>query len=268
MVLLTPCPVMPHGRLEKLTAVKARELQDEINTLLDQYEAAIRRVAREKGYRVAENRALMRAALKEGEQIMVEDGIHPNYTGQSLMARSILDAIGGEEVPLPEEFDPPLFPGVIREWKMRPAKGKLDAETVRELRPDGEDWVTYRLPDPVPEEEPSADDWWEQERRNGFGLRVPEVVHKGPVWAVADLEEPEARRAWVNLGIGVRSVWLNGERVWQHPGGWTGFHAGKHRVVVELEKGKDRLVVGIKGPNFFLSVTERLVWEELLFRGE
>jgi hypothetical protein len=169
---------------------------------------------------------------------------------------------------LPEEFGPPLFPGVIREWKMRPAEGSLDAETVRGLDPESEDWVRYRLPDPVPEEETSAVDWWEQERRNGFGLRLHEGVHKGPVWAVVDLEEAEARRAWVNLGIGMRSVWLNGEKVWQHPGGWTGFHAGKHRFAVELKREQNRLVAEIKGPNFFLSVTERLVWEELLFRGE
>ncbi len=271
MILLTPCIISPSRGADAAAKAKVEAAEKAIA----HYVAVIRRVADDEGYPVAENNALMQAARREGKELMSDDGIHPNYLGQSLMARAILDAMGHRDVPLPREFRPALFPGVVREWKMRLAP--LDAQkkpqrlaeaTVTQLAPD-DSWKTYTLPDPPPSSKPSAEDWWEQERRNGFGLRVHGVVGKGLVQAVATIECAEPRKAFINTGIGISTVWLNGTKLHEQGAAWTGFHAGKERLPANLRRGRNVIVVEIDGPQFFLSVTDRLAWEEdIQFEGE
>ena len=268
MVLLTPCIINPgeskDPKVRRASEARARAAE----ALVAEYTKVIRKVAGEEGWPVAENNALMRQARKDGKQVMTADGIHPNYAGQSLMARSILDALAYRDVPLPRTFEPRLFPGVIRTWKMRlaPLDARkrpqvLDEKTVRELAPDGT-WKTITLLELAPPEKPSAEDWLEQERRNGFALHLDRTVGKGPIQAVAVLDEKKARKAFVNTGIGAATVWLNGKRIHTQGSTWTGYHAGKERIPVELKAGKNLLVVEIQGAHFFLSVTGERIWEK------
>jgi len=263
MVLLTPCIISPRKGATDADKAKAAAAE----TLAAAYARVIRTVAAEMGFAVAETNALMRAARSAGENLMSDDGIHPNYRGQSLMARSILDAMGCSAAPLPKQFQPRLFPGVVPAWRMRlaplDADGKpqrLTDEAAHALRPDGS-WKTYTLPDPEPESKPSAEDWWEQERRNGFGLKLHERVGKGRVQAVAVIQAKEASAAFVNTGIGVSALWLNGRKIHEQGKAWTGFHAGKERIAVKLRAGANRLAAELEGQHFFLSVTDKLVWE-------
>lgn len=268
MVLCTPCLIQSvRGKTKAEQDVAAKAVNERLNA----FEAVIRKIAAENGWPVAENRALMQRAVDAGETIMAADGIHPDYHGQSLIARSILDALGGKDIPLPKSFDPKLFPGVVREWRMRPAPldakkkpERLTAESEASLQPDGT-WKTYTLPDPVPAKPAGSEDWREQERRNGFGTRIRDFV--GPaalVQAVAWVESDADKPAFINTAIGVSSCWLNGKKIHEQGEGWTGYHAGKERLAVTLVKGRNRLVVEIAGGEFFLSVTDKLVWEEEL----
>ena len=245
MVLLTPCIINPRAGGDAAAQQQAREKADAAEKVIAEYVTVIRKVAAEEDLPVAENNALMRQAREHGKEVMSPDGIHPNYFGQSLMARSILDAMGYAVVPLPTEFRPQLFPGIIREWRMRLAPvgeskkpQMLDAKSVLELNPEGEGWKTCTLPDPVPDAKPSAEDWWEQERRNGFGCRVEQEIGKGLVQAVAAVESASPRKAFVNTGIGVSTVWLNGSKIHEQGTRWTGFHAGKERIPVDLKQVK------------------------------
>ena len=263
MILLTPCIISPGKGASDQDKAKVKAAEK----LGADYTEVIRRVAAEKGYPVAENNALMQAARREGKRVMADDGIHPNYFGQSLMARSILDAMGRRDVPLPREFLPRLFPGVVREWTMRLAPldekrqpQRLTEATVQRLKPDAS-WKIYTLPDPEPKSKPSAEDWWEQERRNGFGLKLHERIGKGLIQAVATLDEPSARGAFINTGVGISTVWLNGRKIHEQGKAWTGFHAGKERIPVKLRQGTNTLVAELEGQHFFLSVTDKLVWE-------
>ena len=267
MILLTPCVISParHGdeAARKASAAKA-EAAEKVGA---QYTDVIRKVAAEEGFAVAENNALMRKARAEGKEVMSEDGIHPNYLGQSLMARAILDAMGHKDVPLPAEFQPPLFPGVLPEWKMRLAPlgddkkpMALTEQNIATLVPDAA-WKTYTLPDAVPDNKPSAEDWLEQERRNGFAMQIEKLVGKGPVQAVATIDAKETRQVFLNTGIGVSTLWLNGKKIHEQGSAWTGFHAGKERIPVELKKGTNTIVCEISGQQFFLSVTDKLIWE-------
>lgn len=263
VILQTPCAInaAPGGTPQEQQARQAKAAAAE--AVGDQYEASLRRLAAEFGLPVAETRKLQQAARAAGQEIMAGDGIHPNYLGQSLMARAILDAMGERDLPLPAEFRPTLLPGVVREWRLRavPEGKPLDAAGVVALAPDGQ-WQVYRLPDPEPQPPLTAADWGEQCRRNGFGWQVEKVAGKAPLYqAVADLEAPAPRQVWLNTGAGIAAVWLNGVRLHEQ-GGWTGYHAGKERLPASLKAGVNRIVLEIRGGQFFLSVTDQLAWEE------
>ena len=270
MVLLTPCVINPAETKDPKVRQASEARAKAAEAVAAEYAKVIRKVAREQGSPVAETNALMRQARAAGKQVMTADGIHPNYFGQSLMARSILDALGHKDVPLPRTFAPRLFPGVIRAWKMRPAPldakkqpQVLDDKSVKDIAAD-DTWKTYTLPEPVPQGKPTAEDWLEQERRNGFALQLDKRVGKGPIQAWTVLDEKKSRKAFVNTGIGVATVWLNGRKVHTQGNAWTGYHAGKERIAVQLKEGKNVLVVEIQGAHFFLSVTAKQVWEEEL----
>ena len=265
LILLTPCVLQKrNGKTPDEQEAHAKTVQGR----LDDFETIIRKVAAENGCTIAENRALMDTAMRAGDTILVADGVHPNYAGQALMARSILDAMGYQEVALPRTFDPRLFPGIIPEWKVRlaPVDDKkqpirLTAATVGDLTP-GDSWVTYTLPDPVPTNAPSAEDWNEQIRRNGFALRLQERLGDGLVQATAEVNTDRERHAWLQLGGQISTVWLNGVKLHDQGTAWTGFHAGKERLPVTFVSGLNRLVVETAGQHFFLAVTDEMVWED------
>ena len=264
MILLTPC----------IIDVKGKDKREPAEKLVALYAEAIRKVAKEYGFAVAENNALQNKARDDGKAVMSPDGIHPNYFGQTLMARSILDAMGCQEVPLPKEFKPQLFPGVIREWRLRlapkAADGKaqpLTEEVVKGLAVD-DTWKTFALPDPEPNDKRSAEDWNEQERRNGFSYAVKEINKEGAIHLSATIDAKEAKKAWINTATGISKAFWNGKDVTpaetndEEKPCLRGYHAGKHRIPVEMQAGKNVLVIEVgQGQEFFCSVTDKMVWE-------
>jgi hypothetical protein len=199
---------------------------------------------------------------------MTGDGIHPNYFGQTLIARSILDVIKCYPVAIPKEFKPQMYPGVVKEWQMRiaPKPIFLDAITVTAVQPDAT-WKSYKLPDPEPVKPTTPEDWMEQTRQSGFGLQLNKVIGKGKIQAFATIDCQMEKQAYINTGIGVESVWLNGKKIYTPSPDWSGFHAGKERIQVQLNKGANTLIIEINGSQFFLSVTDELVWERELIKN-
>ncbi len=255
-----------HARLVLLTPCMIRNPQQDARA--QQYTPLLRTVARECGCGVAEDYALLCQARSGGDEVLVADGIHPNYLGQSLLARALLDSMGYAAVPLPTTFAPVLFPGVVPAWQMRVAplvNGKpqvLDAAGVQALHPDAT-WKPYTLPDCAPTPAAGAEDWMEQARRNGFGQQVRQRIGAGRMQAVATVTSSSARKVFLNTGAGVATVWLNGDKLYEDQG-WTGYHAGKERLPARLHKGNNTLVIEITGDQFFLSVTNELIWEKSL----
>ena len=72
---------------------------------------------------------------------------------------------------------------------------------------------------------------------------------------------PAEKQAYLQIGIGASTVWLNGTKIHDQGNAWTGFHAGKERIAVKLRTGVNRLVVEIDGPHFFMGVSDELTWE-------
>jgi acyl-CoA thioesterase-1 len=204
---------------------------------LADYNAFLRDFARQRGLRLADVYQRMEPATG----VLEPDESHPNFAGQRLIARAVLDALGHRDVPVPEELKVELMPGVIRKWQVR-------------ALPDGE-WKDYRLPEP----EPQSHSWHEQERRRGFALSLEKVAGTAKQYeARTTFAADRARTALVNTGAHLQVVRVNGTEVYRNAG-WTGWHAGKERVAVRLKPGENELVI-ITGPQFFLSVTETDDW--------
>jgi hypothetical protein len=129
-------------------------------------------------------------------------------------------------------------------------------------------WKTFALPDPEPNDKRSAEDWNEQERRNGFSYAVKEINKEGAIHLSATIDAKEAKEAWINTATGISKVFWNGKDVTpaetndEDKPCLRGYHAGKHRIPVEMQAGRNVLVIEVgQGQAFFCSVTDKMVWE-------
>jgi hypothetical protein len=218
------------------------------------YNAVLRGVAARYGLRVADVDRLMRDARTRGADVLEEDQVHPNFAGHRIMARAVLDALGYSDVAVPETMKVDAMPGLVRDWKVRAVPDKsppLDEKAVVGVAPD-ESWTTITLP----ETEPASSWWLDQERQRGFATGLEKRVGKSRRYqAVATVESDAAKRAYLNPGADVEAIWLNGARVYKRPDVYTGWHAGRERVGVDLKAGKNGVVLETGGA-FFLSVTD------------
>jgi len=217
---------------------------------------ALRRVARKYGATIAEVNRQVRLEQSEGTKLLEEDQIHLTFAGYRVMARAVLDALGHQDVPVPNELKPDVMPGIVREWKVRALDkaDALDEKAVSELMPD-ESWKSLSLP----QKRPLAHWWADQERQRGFAQELDKLAGSGKAYAaVATVESEKPRKAFLNTGAQLSAVWLNGKRVYKSEG-WTGWHAGKERIPIELKAGKNLLVIET-GSAFFLSITDDDQW--------
>jgi hypothetical protein len=145
---------------------------------------------------------------------------------------------------------------VFAAWSVKALKDNkpMTEALVKNLPPD-ETWVTLSLP----EKDPQAHWWAEQTRQEGFALSLEKLAGKAPRYvAVTTVPSKAARRAYVNTGAQLQTVWLNGVRIYEAKD-WTGYHAGRERIPVELREGANVLLIET-GPQFFVSVTEDNTW--------
>jgi RNA polymerase sigma-70 factor (ECF subfamily) len=224
---------------------------------LAEYNAILHRLAGELDCRLADANRLMRQARAAGRAVVEGDNVHPNFEGQRLIARAVLDALGHRDVPVPRELSPGLLPGVVREWHLRIAPAgqtPLSERLVAGLGPQGAAWTKWALPERGP-----ARTWWlEQERQRGFALSLKEGLGEAKetkvYQGIAYLHSDRARQAILHTGGHLVSAWLNGQRVYKNRD-WTGWHAGKERLPVRLRAGRNVLVIEC-GAEFFLSVSD------------
>jgi lysophospholipase L1-like esterase len=229
----------------------------EADARLADFNAALRRVAEKYGCKVAEVNKAMREAHDAGQQLLMPDDVHLNFDGYRVMTRALLDALGYPKVPVPAKQKLEPVPGLVRDWHFRPVgdkEGPLDDNSIRELRADSS-WKDLSLP----EKEPRTAWWEEQERQRGFSWSLPTLAGKAKGYVgLATLEADKAKDAFINPGAEVRTIWLNGKRVYRSEG-FTGWHLGRERVPVKLAAGKNQLVIET-GSVFSLSVTDTNDW--------
>jgi acyl-CoA thioesterase I len=220
-----------------LTTIALGETKTNAQPRLAEYNAFLRDFARQRGCRLAE----LYKPTEGVAGILETDDIHPNFEGQRLIARAVLDALGYDKVVVPHELHLELLPGIIREWQVR-------------ALPYGE-WKEYRLP----EQEAQAQPWHEQERQRGFALSLEKVLGKADKYeARATLSAERDHSAFLNTGAALQVVWLDGKEIYRNTS-WTGWHAGKERILVQLRQGANEIRIET-GSQFFLSVTDTAEW--------
>lgn len=216
----------------------------------------IRELAAKHGAVVAEVNKLMTAEVAKGVDPTEADHCHLNFAGYRILARATLDAWGYADVPVPSVEKVAVMPGIVREWKLRPAGEKeqpVDDNAVRNLKVD-DTWKTHVLP-----ETDSCGHWWrDEQRQRGIAMLLEPQLGKAPFYVgVATIQSDRDRTACLNTGAGLGAAWLNGEPVYQQAKhGWA---PGRDRLPVRLRPGANTLVIQC-GQNFFVSITDDDRW--------
>ncbi len=242
LVLLTPTILGPK--------------HEEADKKLGDYIFSLGRVSRRYGAAMAEVNDQLQTERKKGAKLLEEDQVHLNFAGYRVMARAVLDALGDKDVAVPKVLKLEMMPGVVRDWKVKALDkpDALDDKAAAQVKPD-DSWKALALP----QKGPLAHWWADQERQRGFAQEIDKLAGSGKAYlGVATVESAKGRKAFLNTGAQLSAVWLNGKRVYKSDG-WTGWHAGKERVPIELKEGKNTLVIET-GPAFFLSITDDDQW--------
>lgn len=228
--------------------------------LLRQYNEVLRELARSRKLRLADVDRLVRQSSNASRLTGAYD--IPTFEGFRIMAAGVLDAMGYPNAHVPEALQLGLLPGVLTEWKSRlkPSTDSLDSQRALTLEP-GKDWTTLKAPQQDDLSErlpvPSQSFLW-QDRMRGY------VLHKNwgtanQVEAIAYVDSPTEREAFLNTGGNLKTVWLNGRRLFDRGRDWTGWHPGKERIPVRLQAGRNKIVVEAENL-FFVSVTDARDW--------
>lgn len=236
----------------------------------DEYNAWLKEFAAQRNLQVVEvNAVFKRVRIEKGDDFFMEpDGIHPNWQGQRLIARAVLDALGYRDAVVPQTLQLAVMPGVLSPWRLRatPEKPVLSDEAARRLTEEltanpsllsGKEWREYSLPEATSQAHP----WLEQERQRGFALSLDKALPGAKrVQGVTILDEKSTapRQVFFNTGGHVHGIWLNGERIYQNRE-WRGWHAGHERIAATFKPGRN-LILMESGTQFFLSVTPDNNW--------
>ncbi|MEQ8784833.1 MAG: hypothetical protein RIC55_00980 [Pirellulaceae bacterium] len=233
----------------------------EAQPVLDRYNAYLRRTARERGYRLADVEERFRRAGGR-QELLADNGRWPTFHGHRQIAIEVLAAWGHPDIAVDSTLKPSLLPGVVTQWQYRfkPTDASLDAAAVANLAAD-DSWKTLTLP-------LSGDKFARRmadrthsisyrDRARGFATNLHRDGSHG-IEAVATIHSDDDRTAFLNTGATLHSVWINGEKV-HSVRGWTGWHAGKQRIPVQLRQGENKIVIEA-GSSFFVSLTDERDW--------
>jgi hypothetical protein len=245
------------------TGFKLGARQALCQSTVDEYNEVLRRIAKEQNYRLADVDAHFRSLEKYKLSLVAPQGAVPTFAGAREMAVVLLSAMGHAGTRVDYTVNVGLLPGVITRWtyRVKPATELLDAMRVASLMPDST-WTDLYLPQPEDKfcarvSDPTHSPM-NRDRARGFATNLFHGSDK-LVEAMATVHSRDKRNAYVNVGANVRTVYVNGIKVYDGQGRWTGWHAGKERIPVRLQAGENVVVVEA-GQSFFVSITDTLDW--------
>ncbi len=235
----------------------------EAQRLLDGYNQILRRLAAERGLRLADAEKQFYVASRSGMTLVADNGTDPTFAGDRELAKTLLSAMGYPDAPIETTLHTALLPGVIPQWwyHAKPFQQKLDPQTVRDLEPDAA-WKILTIPQPedtfLGRLADSSHSITYRDRARGFATNL--LHHPGEITeAVAYIDSDRDKNVFVNTGAMLNTIWLNGEKIFDRDGKWTGWHAGKERIPAHLKTGQNKIVIEIES-SFFLSITESRDW--------
>ncbi len=234
----------------------------EITSRQKEYQQVVTSIAQERSYRIADAEFHFLSAPIELDQLASNDGRRPSFEGHRLLAKAILESFGFQNPEIDQTIELSMLPGVIKQWKYK-TKEDLQPLTVQAVRSLEVDSTWDEILIPLPENTFAKRIANEshlvgyRDRMRGFATSLPADFRPGIV-AVSQIQFDAPKTAYLNVGASVHAVWLNGDQVVRLDE-WTGWHAGKKRVKVELSAGENQIVIEA-GDNFFVSITDELDW--------
>lgn len=245
VILLTPTPITNPQKI------------DQTRPLLDAYVQWLERESEQRGVRLASVNRAFHDVLTQSVIVLGNDGIHLDFPGYRIMAQCVLSAMGYAHVPVVDALAIQPMPGIVKRWHIHPATHStaLTQEQVRELVPDSH-WQTLELPS----KQAITDNWWlDQERQRGFAVSLSDHIDSSKHnIGMATFDQSTDRQVYLNTGANLKTIWLNGQQVYNAPGD-SGWHAGRERIPVQLCKGNNHLLIEF-GTSFFLSMTDTGNW--------
>lgn len=229
--------------------------------LLDSYNDSLRKLAIQRGYRLADVDVKSRKH-PASEPELVNTYFAPTFDGFRVMAAALLESFGYAELAVPRSLDVSLLPGVITSWQMRvrPSKERLDADSVTSLAVD-ETWTQLALPQHDKLSQRLAQpgrSFVYHDRARGFATHLT-AADDQIVQAVSHVESETDRDVFFNTGARLLTIWLNGEKIFDSDNPWGGWHPGKERIPAKLRAGRNQIVIEAQDA-FFLSITDGRDW--------
>jgi lysophospholipase L1-like esterase len=240
-----------------LTTNIVGEKNARVRPRLAEFDAILRRIAKDYGLAVAEVNQRQNEALKAGTAQLSEDDLHPNYEGQRSIARAVLDAMGYADLAVPKQARNELLPGVLTQWKARERNKREDIseKTIGDVKVD-ETWTAVELPDKTA----AAQDWLDDVRAQGACTSLQKKMPKG-ILAVTVVRAEKAKKVFMNVGAEDDKIFLNGKEIYHHTlADWYGWHLAKQAVPIELKEGENTFVMQAGGV-FFLSLTDEPIYD-------
>jgi len=260
------------GRLEKAgivpileTTILSNDSLPKWRDRLADYNEFLRRLARQRDYRLIDFAAYQAAHSTVAEAWIAPYGIALTVDGYRHLAKLVLSGISDETLSLPESIVPKVIDGTITEWKYRfhADRSFLTEAEVQGLAID-DTWQDLHLPQAPDKilERATGSSYLvtPRDRQRGFATGLW-GKDKSRVIAVSTVHSETARSAYLNTGATLRSVWLNGERIYGRYAKkeWTGWHAGKERIPIELQAGDNQIVIEADN-SFYVGITESPDW--------
>ncbi|HET6249905.1 MAG TPA: GDSL-type esterase/lipase family protein [Tepidisphaeraceae bacterium] len=222
---------------------------------LDAYETILRKIAKEDGLRIAEVNRRQKQDAAAGRGQLAPDDLHPNWNGQTMIARAVLDAMGYDNVAVPDHISNEPVPGVIPQWRIKrlgPKDAPLSEAVVATIKPD-DSWQKLALPETTPIPDFDANNRWLDDYRTlGASVSLRQQPGGGKYLGVAIIKSDKAKAVTFTTGGELQQIWLNGKQIYQND--WKhGYHIGRESVKAELKPGENQVVIAT-GAVFFVSV--------------
>ncbi len=199
---------------------------------------------------------------EEGLQILAPDGNTPTYEAHREMAACFLESFNIQRSYLPESLRFNALPGIVPRWEIRTLTRSERLNSLPDKIFESEEaWETLRLP--------IQDSFSKRISNPGHTIMYRDRLRGFATHLVRDsklfvqgrtvLHSDKERSVWLNTGATLWTVWLNGEKVYDNKTKWSGWHAGKERVPVQLKSGENRIIIEALD-SFFLSFTDEQDW--------
>lgn len=236
--------------------------------LLETYNRTLRQIAAEGNFPLAEADVIY-DLYKNSEtagQLVDNDEKYSTFEGYRVIARSVLNSFGYNNLEVPKKLRYKMLPGVIREWYATDSILKSDVLTDEEIATlNYKNWDKIYLPQPAHDQISERlliphQTYPIQARSLGAAMSITSDW-RNKTRAVAEVYSENESKKYINLGEDIKAVWVNGKQLSKQFLGIyvDGRHPGFYRLPITLKKGLNTIIIEANN-SFFASITNNLDW--------